>query len=222
MKSVPQKSNTLFMHGLRLQMCKSKTTKQQKKTQKFTVFSIWPHVLIYITSYFLSHYASWIELLAVHCLWQFSADTSRQPASVASRRDIWFCGWWSYTFHLQAGNKNPKWGWGKWKPFLDGLQTRFVIACEWWNATLSHAFTNVLVFPPTCSLFVLLAVVGGGHLKTKGGARCCRDQLGISAGPNQHFRLQHTPLWPVASTMMFLPRQRVFAKWNPDLSAQMI
>ncbi len=29
---------------------------------------------------------------------------------------------------------------------------QFVIVCEWWNATLSHAITNVLMSLPTCSL----------------------------------------------------------------------
>jgi hypothetical protein len=42
-------------------------------------------------------------------------------------------------------------------------------------------------------LFLLLApVVGGGHLNTEEGAQCCRDQSGISTGPNQHSRLKHT------------------------------
>ena len=54
-------------------------------------------------------------------------------ASFAYRRDIWSCGLWSKTFHLQA-EKTPQWGWGKgskgqgkWTSSSDGRQTRLWI-----------------------------------------------------------------------------------------------
>ncbi len=77
---------------------------------------------------------------------QCSAVMSWYAASIASWRDIWSCGRWTKTFHIQT-HKTPQWGWGKGSKgeeketsFSNGCQTRH---WEWRNATLFHVITYV-------------------------------------------------------------------------------
>ena len=93
------------------------------------IFCIWPQVLIYITSYVI--YGNYTPRKESSGMPDPSLAMSRPPAFIASRRDIWSCGWWSYSKPSTSMRKIIiLWGWGmeskvgrKVTPFYDGLQT---------------------------------------------------------------------------------------------------
>lgn len=71
--------------------------------------------------------------------WQSSTDKFRHPACIASRRDICFCEWWSYTSNLYD-EKNLSIVLKNSTLFFKG---GCEIVCNCKGAAFSHIFTNV-------------------------------------------------------------------------------
>lgn len=125
-----------------------------------TSFSIWPHVLADITPYIVSFDAPWIETLSMPHppLAVFSWDVS--AASLHCIQEVHLIMWMAIVHFAPPGRKTiPQWDWGKesteeekGKLFSDGLQTNLWLHVTGGMLSLSHAITNVLMFPPTCSL----------------------------------------------------------------------
>lgn len=87
--------------------------------------------------------------------WQSSGLVSSHPARMASKRDIWSCGWWPNTFHLQA-EKNSSIGLrkgeyaGRYKTInLWCAANQSVTAAEWWKETIiGQCSTHGDISPP--------------------------------------------------------------------------
>ncbi len=185
------------------------------------------------TSHLISSLAKHLGKNLLVCLihpWQCSAVMSWHAASIASRRDIWSCGRWSKTFHLQAE-----------KQLLNGVEERgvrgnekghhprmalnqAVTAREWWNATLSHVITYI-DRSPICPLST-----SGTSLSCKSSKN--RRRRSVLYGPITHLftsaplmeiaahMVMLAPLWPGTVTVallpiMFLPCRHLFAKLKP-------
>ncbi len=82
---------------------------------------------------------------------------SLHAASIASWRDIWFCGGWSKTVHLQAHKKllngvDETGVRGKEDGHHSRMGARLWLLWERWNTTLLHVITYIDKWSPTCSL----------------------------------------------------------------------
>lgn len=131
---------------------------------------------------------------------QYSAKMSLQSASIASSRDIWAYGRWSLPSsgrkkilnrveERQVGGKEI----GK-VSLMDCKPVYLLHVNGGMHCTMQSQMTSCFVLHVPFQLFA--PIIGGGQLKTKEGAHCCREQSEISAGPNQPSRLQQT-LWHV-------------------------
>lgn len=72
--------------------------------------------------------------------WQSSAFIFRHPVFIVSKRHIWSCGWWSYTFHICEektsfmGLRNGEWGTWKSDTIPGWSVNPSVTGIAWWNA----------------------------------------------------------------------------------------